>query len=285
MGIACLLGTAVLWSTAGLFIKQLPWNAFSISGGRGLLSMLLLICLRKVFTRCSWKTALPRLTAGNLLVALCMFCMGALYLLAIKWTSVANAVVLQYIAPVLVLLYSMLFEGYRPGRMSIVLTLVVFGGCVLSFLSSLTLQGFWGNMAAILSGFALAGQILSSRRPGADPMDGMIIGSGMSAILFLPLLFFEPAATFTLPNLLSLAFLGLLQYGLANWCYGYGIQRVDAVSASVLMTLEPVLAPLWVFWQTGQAPSVLEVLGFLCVLAGATAQTVLQKRQEAVRPL
>lgn len=273
MGVLALLSTAVLWSTAGLFVKQLPWSAFSILGGRGLMSLVLLLLLRSR-SRCK-----PQLTKGNLLVALCMFAMGLCYMVAIKLTSVANAVVLQYIAPVLVLLYSIFFEGKKADVKTILLTLLVFGGCVLSFLSNLTPKGIGGNLIAILSGFALAGQIITSRRSDAAPMDGMILGSGLSAVIFIPVLFAEPTATFTLSNVLMLCFLGFFQYGLANHCYAYGISRVDAISASLLMTLEPVLSPLWVFLQTGQAPSLLEITGFLCVLLGATAQTILQRKR------
>lgn len=107
----------------------------------------------------------------------------------------------------------------------------------------------------------------------------MILGSGLSAVIFIPVLFAEPTAAFTPSNVLMLCFLGFFQYGLANHRYAYGINRVDAISASLLMTLEPVLSPLWVFLQTGQAPSLLEITGFHCVLLGATAQTILQKNR------
>lgn len=277
-GYLCLLATALLWSTAGALVKYLPWNAFAIAGFRGLFSMLLLMGFRAARHRSGIKGALPRLSAANLRIGLFMFLTSTCYTLSIKLTTAANAIVLQYIAPVLVLLYAMCFEAKKPGARSVLLTFVVFGGCVLTFASQLSPAGALGNGIALMSGAALAGQVIASRKAGADPADGLIIGSAASFLLFSPLLLLEPRSSFTSATIAAGLFLGLFQYGLANVCYARGIARTDEVSASLLLTLEPVLTPIWVYLTTGERPSGLAVAGFVCVVGAAIAQSVLSAR-------
>ncbi len=284
-GNLCLFATALLWSTAGALVKYLPWNAFAIAGFRGLLSMLLLMGFRAASRRRGIWGALPCLSAANLRIGLFMFLTSTCYTLSIKLTTAANAIVLQYIAPVLVLLYAVRFEAKKPNASSVLLTLAVFGGCVLTFASQLSPTGALGNLIALMSGFALAGQVIASRKAGADPMDGLIIGSAISFLLFAPLLFFEPRSTFTPATLAAGLFLGLFQYGLANVCYAHGIARTDGVTASLLLTLEPVLTPVWVYLTTGERPSGLAVAGFVCVVGAALTQSLLAARGEKNCPI
>lgn len=283
MGNLYILATAVLWSTAGLIIKYLPWNAFAIAGARGLLSMLLLMGFRRVQMHRGLSGALPHFTKANVRVGIFMFLTSTCYTLAIKLTSAANAVVLQYIAPVLVMLYAAVFDAQKPDKKSILLTIVVFIGCVLTFAGKLSPQGIIGNLVAVLSGFALAAQVIASRREKCDALDGLIIGSGISFLTFFPLLFREPVETFTPTSLGAIAFLGLFQYGLANVCYARGVEKTDAITTSLLLTLEPVLTPVWVFFSTGEIPSPLEMIGFFCVVGAVSLQSLLSARKESLR--
>lgn len=273
-----ILATAVLWSTAGVLVKLIPWSAFAIASFRGLFSMLLLMLVRMGHKRCGLRGMLPRLTAANVRIGLCMFMTSTCYTLALKLTTAANAIVLQYIAPVLVLLHAVIFLHRRIQWQTVLLTLTVFGGCVMTFASQLSPQGMLGSAVALMSGIALAGQVIFSRTPDADPSDGMIIGSGISFVLFLPALLMEPLSTFTLPTVGAGLFLGLCQYGPANVCYARGIARTDSLTASLLLTLEPVLSPVWVFLTTGERPSGLAIAGFICVIGAAGIQSYLSSR-------
>jgi drug/metabolite transporter (DMT)-like permease len=275
--------TALLWSTAGLCVKLLPWSAFSIACIRGLLCGLLLL-----FMRLFKRPVVPLcFTRNNLLAGLCMFLTSSLYVMAIKLTTAANAIVLQYIAPIVVLLYTIFVEHKRPSGVEILLTFIVFAGCALTFLSKLEIGGMAGNILALLSGLALAGQILVNRRPDTVQQDGLLIGCGMSFFAFLPFLLTDPGFLVT-PGTVGIGlFLGLVQYGLANLCFARGIRTTDAVSASLLFTIEPILAPVWVFLSIGEAPGGTAVAGFICVISAVTVHNIypmlVQRRHRTVR--
>lgn len=179
-----ILATALLWSTAGVVVKYLSWNAFSIAGFRGLLSMLTLMAFRCANGRKGFASVCPRFSKANVCTGLFMFLTSTSYTLAIKMTTAANAVVLQYIAPMLVMLYAVMFEAHKPDLTSILLTIAVFVGYLLTFAGKLSFRGALGNGIALLSGFALAGQVIVSRKTEGGSLDGLMIGSGLSFVVF-----------------------------------------------------------------------------------------------------
>jgi Permeases of the drug/metabolite transporter (DMT) superfamily len=209
-----------------------------------------------------------------MLAGLCMFSTSALYMLAIKLTTAANAIVLQYIAPILVLLYTMVIQRRRPEKIEIVLTFVVFTGCVLTFWDELNPGSILGNLLALLSGIALAAQIIVNRNEKTIQQDGLLIGCGLSFFVFLPFLLTDTQLAFT-PTTVALGlFLGFIQYGAANLFFAKGIQRTDSLRASLLFTIEPILAPIWVYLFLNESPSFLAICGSVCVIAAVTIYNV-----------
>jgi drug/metabolite transporter (DMT)-like permease len=108
----------------------------------------------------------------------------------------------------------------------------------------------------------------------------------MSFLTFLPFLVTDSGFTVT-PETAGIGlFLGLVQYGLANLCFARGIRTTDAVSASLLFTIEPILAPVWVFLSIGEAPAGTAVAGFICVISAVTVHNIypmlVQRRHKTV---
>jgi drug/metabolite transporter (DMT)-like permease len=221
------------------------------------------------------RAAVPlKLNRYNILAGLSMFVTSGLYVMAIKLTTAANAIVLQYIAPIIVLLYNILMKQRKPTRMDIILTAVVFGGCVLTFSGQLERGGTLGNILALLSGFAFAGQILVNNKPQTNQQDGLLIGCSLSFIVFLPFIFMDSGFTLTPLNIIAGLFLGIVQYGIANLCFARGIRTTDSVTASLLLTIEPVLAPVWVMLTIGEIQAGTAIAGFIFVIAAVTVHNV-----------
>lgn len=277
-GSLCILITALLWSTAGVFVKYLSWSALSIAAFRGLWGFLILLAAKALGERGKPKKAiLPKLTRGNLTIAFFMWATSGLYMLSAKMTTAANAIVLQYIAPVFVLLYAVLFEARKPAKMDIFLTMFIFAGCVLAFAGQLSADGVWGNLLAVLSGVTFAGELISTRKKNADSVDGVILGCAFSFIAFLPSLLSEPRESFNAVSLSVALCMGVFQYGLSYAAYSYGMKRISALKASLIMTLEPVMSPVWVFAVIGERPSALSLIGLACVGGGLILQAVRER--------
>ena len=280
-----ILATALLWSTSGMCVKLLPWGPLSIGCARGLLSAAFLLALRLIPRRKGGRAAPLRLTWHTLAAAATMAATSMLYVSAVKLTTAANAIVLQYIAPILVLFYTVAVEKRRPTVSEVLLTLVVFGGCALAFADQLQAGGTLGNVLALCSGLTFAAQVLLVRSPKTNAMDAMLIGCVFSFLVQLPFLLADASFVLTPTALGIIIFLGICQYGLANVCFAAGMQRTEPLAASLILTMEPIFVPVWVFLFLGEAPGALAVAGFVCVIGGVTLYSLLPlvRRRDRLR--
>ena len=266
-----IIAAALLWSMAGVCVKFIPWSAYSIA------------CFRSIcgaITFCIFMRR-PHITFSrwNIAGAFCMFLTGILYMSAIKLTTAANAIVLQYTTPVIIILYAALIEKKRPTKLDIITTVCVLAGCVLAFSDQLEGGGMLGNFIALASGFTFAGLMIINRRPETDAMESQLLGNLLSVVFLMPFLLTEKAFSWDPKVLLVALFLGFFQYGLAHVCFGIGIKRTEPVTASIIATLEPICSPLWVFLVLGEQPGALALAGFVIVLAATSVYNVLLVRR------
>ena len=106
---------SLVWSFAGVLSKWAPWSAYSIIGARALFTAVFFGFVRKSFK--------PSFSKGNLLGAFAVASTSILFIMANKMTSAANAIVLQYAMPVVVILGYWVFRGQKPGRLDIAASL------------------------------------------------------------------------------------------------------------------------------------------------------------------
>ena len=262
--IALLLLTALLWSTSGLFVKLLHWHPLSIFSARGIVaSVVFLIWLRRVRLRIT-----PSLVAGA------AGYMGAqfLFILSTRLTTAANAIFLQYTAPIYVLIFGVWFLRERPRRIDWITMVVIFAGMLLFFGQDLTLDGLYGNLAAILGGVALAIMIVSTRaQKDSHPAQIFLIGSCLGGLIGLPSVLQE---TWSLADAAIIAYLGIFQTGLAAALYSIAIRHVPALESNLILMLEPVLNPLWVFLVIGESPAPLALVGGAIVLGAIAVRAI-----------
>ena len=72
--------------------------------------------------------------------------------------------------------------------------------------------------------------------------------------------------------------LGTLQIGLPYVLYGEAVRRLRALQSSLLATVEPVLAPIWVVLATGERPSTLALAGGAVIVGAVAAQSLARRR-------
>jgi drug/metabolite transporter (DMT)-like permease len=255
---------AVLWSTSGVLVKTLNWGALAILGGRSLFaSLVFLVYLRRLPTQ--W-------TRWKILAAVGSILTQFLFVTSTKLTTAANAIFLQYTAPIYVVLFGYWFLREKPSRTDWVSMVVIFLGMALFFGDKLSAEGFYGNVLAVLSGLTSALMVVSFRaqKDGA-PAESALIASLFTAIIGIPSLFQE---TWTVPDWLTVAYLGLFQIGLAFVFFTKGIKHIPALEANLLGTLEPVLNPLWVFLFLGEKMGTYALFGGLVVMGGVILSAV-----------
>src|SRR5215212_5779803 len=241
---------ALLWSTGGLFIKSTPLGALELSFGRSLLAALTVAVLTR---REGFRLNFVTLVASVLYAALLV-----LFVVANKLTTAANAIFLQYTAPVYVLvLEPLLFkERFRRSDVFVVAACVV--GMSLFFVGRLRPQDVSGNLTALASGACFALFLLSLRHPRASRVNrasSVIYGNLLLCVVtfnsFAPV-----AGDLTTRDVLIVLYLGVVQIGLAYTLFTLGMAGgVRSLDASVVGYIEPMLNPVWVFLFLGERPS------------------------------
>jgi drug/metabolite transporter (DMT)-like permease len=263
--IGFLLVTALLWSSSGLLIKWVAWNPIAIAGVRSAIAALvLLVALRR--PHLTWSS--PQV-GGAIAYAVTVI----LFVVANKLTTAANAILLQYTAPVYVALFGAWFLGERATRLDWITIFVVIGGMALFFFDELSSGGFWGNVCAIASGVTFACFILSMRKQKHDsPLETVLLGNILTALAGFPFMFKAMPSD---SSWIGLVLLGVLQLGLSHVLYATAIKHVTALEAILIPVIEPILNPVWVFLLMGEMPGPWAFLGGFIVLVSVTIRCVL----------
>ncbi len=274
-GYAAVLSTALLWSLGGLFIKLIPWSAMSINAGRCLIALGLKASVR--------KSVKIRLNAYVIIAGASFAANSILFTLATKYTTSANAILLQYSAPLFVVLFSWIHTRRRPPMTSMLTAFVIIGGVALCCLDNLGGGNMLGNLLALLSGVFFALMLYVNSLPEARPDDASFFGFLLSVLLGLPSLLQE--TVFTLPVIGYILILGAVQLGLAYLLLEYGIRRVSPLSVVFLSALEPILNPVWVAIFYGEKIGFYAIAGGILVLSASIFHSVLDaKRSSPQKP-
>jgi drug/metabolite transporter (DMT)-like permease len=280
-GRLCLVLAAVLWSTSGAFTKLLTKDT-----GWGLdapaLHPLQIACGRALFAGLSLLPLLRRrdlsFRPAMIGTALCFATMNALYVTAMAVGSAAVAVLLQYTAPMWMVLFCVVWLREPADHRTLASLAVGFVGVVVISAGVLAKGEEGGSpvaaaAAALGSGVAYAGVLIGLRLlRGASPRWLTVVNHLTAALALVPLLpFFWPAAP-SLAQLATLILFGSVQMALPYWLAAHGLRRVGPQEAGVITLIEPVLNPLWAFlaYPQSETPTLFTLAGGACIV-GALA--------------
>lgn len=274
-GIIQMTVCSVLWSTAGIFIKLIDWNPFAIAGIRGLVAafvVLSYILISKTKFIISKKVILSALFISA--TALCFVC-------ANKLTTAANAIVLQYSAPIYLLIVSALFFKQTPKKHDVVTVLLTFIGILIFFIDGIGGGNLFGNILGLISGvtmglmFAFVGEC-----DGDEKLCSIFLSQCITAVIGISLMPFFTMPTFTTTSVLSILFLGVVQLGIPYTLYGVANSNCPAITCILIAAIEPILNPIFVAIFGGEVPSPLAILGAVIVIASITVNCVISNKNQ-----
>jgi drug/metabolite transporter (DMT)-like permease len=255
--VGLILLSAALWSLGGIGIKQVEWSAPAIAATRGLIAAATILAWmrgRLHFTWSRWQLGAAACYAGTTL----------LFVFSNKLTTAANAILLQYTAPIYVALLAPRWLGERSRPGDWISVLVTLAGMGLFFLDELDAEASLGNLLAIASGVTLAGMILCLRKQKhGSPVESAVLGNLVVALCGLPFLHgpWPDAGGWT-----WLVVLGVIQLGLGYLAYAHAVRSATAMEATLLPMIEPVLNPIWVLLAIGEVPGRFALIGGAVVL-------------------
>jgi drug/metabolite transporter (DMT)-like permease len=265
-GIIAVLAAALLWSTGGILVKLVTLTPMQISFSRCFFaSLVFLVLFRKKLLLVNWFTFLNAFFYAALLT---------LYVIATKTTTAANAIFLQYTAPIYVLLFEPLINKTKYEKLNIITISVCVVGMFLFFTGKLSPGDLKGNILALLSGIIFAAFLLGMRKNDHKYQFSSIFYGNIIVVVFLLPSMFD-VKSITTSDFSMLAFLGIFQIGVAYAIFSYGLKRVYAVEASLISMIEPVLNPVWVLIWYGEIPSFFAIIGGIIILVAIASRTII----------
>ena len=265
--ISLLVLAGALWSLGGLLIKSIEWPPLAISGLRGGIAAIVIY----IFNRNNKFT----FSKSKIIAACCYALVVTLFVMANKLTTAGNAILLQYTAPVYVALFSYMFLGEKSTIVDWVTIVILLFGLALFFIDDLTLDGFTGNIFAILSGMSFAALTLLLRKQKDDsPSDSVLLGNILTLIIGLPVI--ATSITFEVKPIVLILILGVFQLGIPYIFYTTAIKHVTALDAIIFPIIEPILNPILVFFILGEALGPWALLGGALVLGGVIVRGILK---------
>jgi drug/metabolite transporter (DMT)-like permease len=200
----------------------------------------------------------------------------ASFVAATRLTTAANAIVLQYTAPVYVLVFGWWFLGERTRWFDWAGVGGAMLGMGLFFFDQLSTEGLAGNALAVFSGLAFAVLVMLLRhQKDGEPLDSVFVGNVLTALLGLPGML---ASRPDLRTLGIIVVLGTVQIALPYVLYTRAIKQVSALEGLLIPVIEPILNPLWVMLVIGEVPGRWAIIGATIVVSAITARGVAAHR-------
>lgn len=277
IGYVSVIGAALLWAscgTAGKALFNAGMSPFTLVQTRVTMASLIMIVVLSLM-----KSSLLKIPARDILYFLLfgsvfMALMQLSYFMAISKIQVAEAILVQYLAPVLVAAYSMLFWRERMTCRKVLALVLSLAGCYLvvgGYSLRILSMNRQGIIWALLSALAFASTTLLSEKgmQRHNPWTALTYALLFSALtlnaLQRPLLILS--GTYTLTQWAAILYIvvfgTLIPFGL----YLVGVNYIRSTRTIITATLEPIAAALFAFLLLGERLSFLQILGGTSVIS------------------
>jgi drug/metabolite transporter (DMT)-like permease len=267
-GIAMVLVATLAWSFSGLYTRLLDTDIYSAIAWRCFFGATFLL---PAFLYVHRGQALRRITEmgwqGPVVLVLQIVSMaatvGGLFL-----TSVANVTVIYSTSPFLAAGFAWWLLGERADRRTLVASAIVLVGVLVVVSGSAGEGRLLGDLLALSMTVTFAAIIVVPRLwPHIDLLTASMLGGYGTFLVFLP---FASTASIGLETFAILAAYGFTNFVIAYFVFLKGSRLISAAESGLIITLEIVLAPLWVWLAFDEVPGTASFIGGGLILATIT---------------
>ncbi len=266
---------ALIWSSGGVFIKLVDAPGIYIAAARSLVAGLVFIPFIKP-KKIVWSKNL-------LLLVLCYAYTLIGFVLSTKLTTAANAIILQYTAPIwLFIFYAIRYKKFDVRKVLPVVLVTV--GILIFLFEPKTGTNIIGNLLALSTGVAFAGVAhFSAMDHGASGPSLISICNLATFLLALPFVreIGIITASLNIMSIVGIVFLGAFQIAIGYVFYIKSLKHISPLDTSLICLLEPLMNPIWVLLFVHEVPTVIAIIGSVFVLAGIIANIVGDRRKAA----
>lgn len=261
--LTCLV--ALVWSLAGFNIKVIDWAPLSITGGRSLIAAILMgpFIIRK---------DMLRINGPIILCALSYVVFNYSFILSTKLTTSAYAIMMQYTAPVYIVLFSWLVWHEKVSLNDIICIIFVAIGMGFFFSDSSITGSLFGKIIAILNGISFASiSICFKLQKVNNPVVSIFWGNVFTAVIGIPFI-----TTSGIPDMQSMLFLLLAGViaAASYTTYAYVSTNLSALETVLIPIIDPVMNPVWVCLMLGEIPGIRTIIGACVILIAVIIRNV-----------
>ncbi|SEI10232.1 Permease of the drug/metabolite transporter (DMT) superfamily [Rhizobium tibeticum] len=281
LGTFYILGAAMLWSTAGLFMGLLvTLDVWTILFWRSFFGAIAVGGAALMRGDAGFH---PRLLRRSWFVATGCSAFGMVtFIPALQLTSVANVAMIHASLPVLAAIASALTLRERPARPTVFFSGAALVGAAVIFTGSPGgSSSQLGNLLALLMTISIAFMTVALRADRGRSVLWIIAVSNVIAAIVA--LCFAPSISIDLDDALLLACFSLIQMVLGLVLYSKGAQLLPSAEVALFSLVEVPLSPLWVWLTFDQRPGLPSVFGGAIIVTTAIGHILTRWRRDADR--
>lgn len=271
------LGVFIM-SLESLFIKFTTISSFLFSFYIGIF---MFISMFTAFVFNKKEYIKKSLTKTSFMLIVCAFLMAIsniFFITAVKTTTVANVVIIFSTSALFAALFAYLFYKEKISKNILISSFFIFIGLFIIFNDKLEMGSLLGNIYAILCTaiFSISFVLLSHYKE----MDRIILTAFSGLALSFLAFFFCDELIIDFKTLMIVMIMGLLISPISRVLLGNGAIYISASEVSLLMIIETVMAPIWVWLFLDEVPSSYTFIGGSIIIATLIANSLytLKKR-------
>jgi len=253
-GVLLCLFAIILLSPDSLLLRLIGADLWTLAFWRGGLSAIgLTLVIFLLEGRQEWQQQLLRINRPTVMVAVNFAIANIAFIFSIKNTAVANTLVIMSMSPLFAAVLSHLLFREPISAGTWIAAVTLFSGLTIVFYGSLQSGGVIGDLAALLTSICVAISLVLIRKHRKISMVPALAWS--SALVCLTALPFATPASLSGTPLVLMLVLGLLVLPVSLAMIGLSPRYLPAPEVSLILRLEALLAPLWVWLVLGEVPS------------------------------
>ncbi len=265
------LGVFIM-SLESLFIKFTTISPFLFSFYIGIFMFISMISTFIFKEKAVLKKALTTNLPMMIVCAILMGTSNIFFITAVKTTTVANVVIIFSTAALFSALFAYLFYREKITKNIIIASFFMFVGLFIIFNDKLEIGSIEGNIYALLcTAFFATSYVILSRY---KDMDRFILTAFSGLALSMIAFFFCDDLAIDFKTLAVVMIMGLLISPISRVFLGNGAKYISASEVSLLMIIETIMAPVWVWIFLNEVPSSYTFIGGSVIIGTLIANSL-----------
>jgi len=267
---------AVGWGLVGTFIHLLPQiDSNTLAFSRvffGLLGILAFTLISKKHRDLFRNLRKELILQGIVFAGATLF-----FIISVRLSTVANAVFLEYSAPIFIVVLARVILKEKIDRKTLVALVLTFLGILVIFGGDFNPNFILGNIFGLLAGICYSAEVIIGKKLGS-----YYVGHKtafwqciIASLILIPTIDFSQILSLSITNLIILISFGLVTIGVAESLLFQGLRIIRAQDVSIFIVLDAILNPFFVFIFFWIKPPLETLIGGAFIIAAILMQSKL----------